>query len=83
MQEPIILTKPPCYMSGCTMVLVNLMHQERTKSNKYSLGQVLNAGVWQWQLRHYNAHTKLGDQIPEEQILKASDCSEFWDKFSR
>ncbi len=73
MQEPIILTKPPCYMSGATMVLVNLMHQERTKSNKYSLDQVLNAGVLQWLLRHYNVHTKLGDQIEEEQILKAPE----------
>ncbi len=73
MQEPIILTKPPCYMSGRTMVLVNLMHQERTKSNKYSLDQVLNAGVLQWHLRFYNARTRLNDQLTEEQILKAPE----------
>jgi hypothetical protein len=76
MKEPIILTKPPCYMSGKTMVLVNLMHQERTNTNKYSLDQVINAGVLQWHLQFYNARTILSDQLTEEQIKQAPESTE-------
>ena len=74
MKAPINFTQPEHYMTGGTMILVNLFHQEEKKENKYSFEQIIKAGgVLQWHLHHYNRHTTLNDSISELEIKKVPE----------